>query len=248
MLQGGHRRCLRLFPAPLLRLHAGLHGRPVGDAVQPAAQGFAAPDRTGLPGQDQKGGLKRVLDVVLVFEHSPASGQDHRPMAGHQCLKCDLVVRAGITGQELPVRQPGGRSCARRGHEGVERPSPTLRSPCDWLPPKARRPARPVQRLRGESSRIHLTFFRNFQSAALGELARRCVFLAIHQASEQIRRVRLGGLRSHRRTPSLFSHGNYLHTTHADLGGRSDRRSDRRSSVRGIDQRRRLQNGDHHIR
>ena len=141
-VQGGHRRCLRLFPAPLLRLDAGLDARAVGDAVQPAAQGVAAPDRAGLPGQDEEGGLKGVLDVVLVPEDGPAGGQDHRPVPSHQGLERHLVLRAGVSGQELPVPEPDDRPApkrSRRCRNAVPNAALAMRS----APSDASRPARP---------------------------------------------------------------------------------------------------------
>jgi len=108
-VQWCHCRCLRLFPAPFLRLDAGLDRRPVGDPVQPAAKGVGTPDRARLPGQDEERALKRVLNVVLTTEHGPASGQDHRPVTGHQGLEGNFILGTGIPGQQFAVRQPDGR-------------------------------------------------------------------------------------------------------------------------------------------
>ncbi len=77
--------------------------------MQPAAQGVASTDRMRLIGEDQEGCLKGILDVVLTPEHGPAGGQDHRPVTDQQGLECGRVLRRGITGQQLPVTQPGGR-------------------------------------------------------------------------------------------------------------------------------------------
>jgi hypothetical protein len=63
----------------------------------------------GLPGQDQEGGLKRVLDILLVLENGPAGGRHRRAIPGHQGLKSDRVVLAPKTRQKLTIRQPGGR-------------------------------------------------------------------------------------------------------------------------------------------
>ncbi len=105
----------------------------------------------GLLGQNQKGGLKRVLDVVLALEHSPAGGQDHGPMTGDQGLKSDGVVRVGITGQKLPVPQSRGRPHAEKVAK-VPQGRPQTRA-CHAIGPLGRTyPARPVPHLRGKSS------------------------------------------------------------------------------------------------
>ena len=61
--------------------------------MQPAAQGVAGADRMGFPGEDEKGGLKRILGVVLALELSPAGGKDHRPMTRNQGFESDRVFR-----------------------------------------------------------------------------------------------------------------------------------------------------------
>ena len=63
-----HGRYIRLAPVPPLQFHIRLNGDPVGYPMQPASQGVAGADRTGLSGQDKERGLKRVFDVVLVLQ------------------------------------------------------------------------------------------------------------------------------------------------------------------------------------
>ena len=63
---------------------------PIRDLAQPAAQDLALADRAGSTGQDQEGGLERILDLVRVAEHAPADAQDHRPVAQDQRLEGGL--------------------------------------------------------------------------------------------------------------------------------------------------------------
>ncbi len=65
------------FPS---RFGAGLDGDPVGDLMQPAAEPVAAPDRPRLADQNQERGLKGVLGIVRIAEHSAAGTQHHRPV------------------------------------------------------------------------------------------------------------------------------------------------------------------------
>ena len=119
----GHGRCLRFMPAPPTGGDVRLHGGAIGDAVQPAAQRVGGADRAGLPRQDEEGRLEGVLDVVLVLEDGAAGGQDHRAVTGHQRLEGGLVVRLGISGQELAITQPDGGAVVEQVAEVPHGPS-----------------------------------------------------------------------------------------------------------------------------
>ncbi|MCI0463623.1 MAG: hypothetical protein L0Z62_42355, partial [Gemmataceae bacterium] len=47
-------------------------GHAMGNSVKPAGQGCLLADASRLPGQDQEGGLERILGVVRVAQRAPA--------------------------------------------------------------------------------------------------------------------------------------------------------------------------------
>ena len=59
-------------------------GRPVSDAVEPGAEPFGLPDRTGLAGQDHERGLEGVLGVVGVAEQALTDTEDERSVPHNQ--------------------------------------------------------------------------------------------------------------------------------------------------------------------
>ncbi len=92
------------------------------DPVQPRAQRARRSDaqRSGAPEEDQEGGLEGVLGRVLVAEHLPADGENHRPMAGQNRLERGLgrlipLVRASL--EQVAVGQPDGTPCAEETPE-----------------------------------------------------------------------------------------------------------------------------------
>ena len=126
-----------------LGIASSVHGGAVGDAVQPAAQGVAGADRSGLTCQDEEGGLEGVLDVVLVPEDGAAGGQDHGAMAGDQGLEGGLVAVGDIPGQELAIAEsdraavveqvaevPQGAPQYADGHDANPRECPARRGRC----------------------------------------------------------------------------------------------------------------------
>lgn len=62
----------------------GVGGDPAGDPVEPRPERVTPAQRAGLPGQDEEGGLERVLGVVGVRQRTPADPEHHRPVAGDQ--------------------------------------------------------------------------------------------------------------------------------------------------------------------
>ena len=112
--RGRHRQNLRLPHASLLRRDARLHRHAIRHPVQPAAQGLADADRPCLSGQDEERGLEGVLNVVLVPQDGPTSGQDHRSVPRHQGLKRLPILRSGVPRQELAVGQTDDRPAAEK--------------------------------------------------------------------------------------------------------------------------------------
>ena len=119
-----HGRYLRLAPVPPLQFDIRLNGDPVGYPVQPAAQGVAGADRTGLSGQDKERGLERVFDVVLVPQDGAAGGRDHRPVTRHQGGEGRPVIGRRIPGQELTIGKADGRAAVEEFDAGAARLSP----------------------------------------------------------------------------------------------------------------------------
>ena len=85
---------------------------PAGDAEEPARDRRVFADRAGLPRQDQKRGLERILGVVRVVKHAKADAEHHRAVPVDQGREGDL---GGVSGpadeplDQLAVRQRRGR-------------------------------------------------------------------------------------------------------------------------------------------
>lgn len=94
-------------------LAARFAGQPVSDAVQPAGECIAFADGGGLAGQDQKCGLKHVLDVVLVVQHRPAHAANESAVAPHQRREGIIVVMDRESLQELVVGHLVGSQLAQ---------------------------------------------------------------------------------------------------------------------------------------
>ena len=52
--------------------------------MQPRSNRVAPPETASPTGQDEEGGLERVLSVVRVAQEPPADAQDYRTVAGDQ--------------------------------------------------------------------------------------------------------------------------------------------------------------------
>ena len=100
------------------------------DAVQPARERVLHPERPGLPGQHEEGGLEGVLGGMLVAEHAPADAEDHRPVPLHQGLEGQLgavLVAGGEPRQELGIGQPGECAQVPQPMNLPEQPGPSAR-------------------------------------------------------------------------------------------------------------------------
>jgi hypothetical protein len=80
---------------------------PDGDAVQPGRDGRGSADRGGLAGQDQEGGLKRVLGRVVVREDPAAGRPDHRPVPVGEEFERGLVAVGDEPGDQVGVGHAG---------------------------------------------------------------------------------------------------------------------------------------------
>src|SRR5262249_17801006 len=88
---------------------AGFHGYAVGDPVQPVGDRALLADGAGLFGEDEEGGLERVLRVLLVPQEVPADAQDERAVARQQGGERGLILLGaeglqGLGGVQLPRR------------------------------------------------------------------------------------------------------------------------------------------------
>jgi hypothetical protein len=59
--------------------------------MQPRAKRIAWAQCPCPPNQDEKGRLKRIVNVGFRTEHPPARAQDHGPMPGDDRLEGDLI-------------------------------------------------------------------------------------------------------------------------------------------------------------
>src|SRR5262245_35510906 len=73
--------------------------------VEPVGDHLARQDGSSLADEDEKGGLKCVLGVVVVAKETAAYSPDHRCMSPHQRSQCGLLAVAQVALQQLPVRQ-----------------------------------------------------------------------------------------------------------------------------------------------
>jgi hypothetical protein len=77
--------------------------------MQPTADGFQLANRPRLASQQEESGLKRVLGILDVFQHSAAHAQHHRAVALQQGGKGPLILFRCKAFQEIPV----ARLCVR---------------------------------------------------------------------------------------------------------------------------------------
>jgi hypothetical protein len=68
-----------LVLAPLGQRCSRLEGRPVGNAVQPTAQGRCLPDRTRIASKNEESGLEGILGVRLAGPCCPADVRKGEP-------------------------------------------------------------------------------------------------------------------------------------------------------------------------
>jgi hypothetical protein len=81
----------------------GIHGSPVGDAVEPARYGSGLPDGGGFGGEDQKSDLESVIGILFVMQNLPADRANQSTVTVDERGESLLVVTGDITLQELGV-------------------------------------------------------------------------------------------------------------------------------------------------
>gem|GEM_PF-5728773 len=112
------RGCYRDTGGSLAEFQSGVHRHP----VQPRPHAHAA-NRAGLPGQDEKRGLERILDVGFAPEDTATSGPDGIGVPKDQQLKCDVVAVPSEAPEQFPVGnvvpyRKGGRKQAEEEPSG----------------------------------------------------------------------------------------------------------------------------------
>ncbi len=75
--------------------------------MKPGGQRLADPQGPSLANQDEERRLKRILDVLGLAEDSPADGDNHGPVPGHEGSKSRFVPILGKSLNELRIRQAG---------------------------------------------------------------------------------------------------------------------------------------------
>jgi hypothetical protein len=83
----------------------GTQGDAIRDLVEPARHRPLAADALGLPHQREKRGLKGVLRLLLMPQHSQANAQHHGSMSPDENLERGLVAGLDEALQELAIRE-----------------------------------------------------------------------------------------------------------------------------------------------
>jgi hypothetical protein len=78
---------------------AEVHGYP----VQPCGQRCLLADGTGLPCQDQEGGLEGILGVLFIAKHPPADTQNQGAMPPKKHGEGSLVTTLDESAEQFPV-------------------------------------------------------------------------------------------------------------------------------------------------
>src|SRR5262249_25074908 len=91
--------------APPRRRDPCLLGNAVGHAMKPAGERSPRLQGSGLPAQDQEGGLECVLRVLVVPQNPPAQAKNPGTVAADQQRKGRLVTPGEETVQQLAIGQ-----------------------------------------------------------------------------------------------------------------------------------------------
>jgi hypothetical protein len=79
--------------------------------VKPDREGFVSANGGGLPGEDEKGGLKGVLGVVSVAQHLPADAEHKRTVSLQEGGEGSFIASSDELLQQVrvvPVTAPRG--------------------------------------------------------------------------------------------------------------------------------------------
>jgi hypothetical protein len=91
-----------------------------GNAVQPACDGCFFADGCGLAHQHQEGGLKGVLNILFVFQNTPANGPNHAAVPLYQFFKRGFIALEGEPLQQVIVGRRPSRGPAKVGFQEVQ--------------------------------------------------------------------------------------------------------------------------------
>src|SRR4051812_34445566 len=84
--------------------------------MEPGAERVPYPELGRLATQDEEGGLKGILSLILVVEDLTADAKHHRPMPLHQSSECGLSGHPAFRPeslQQLAIRQSDHRPHAK---------------------------------------------------------------------------------------------------------------------------------------
>ena len=103
---------------------------PQGDSEEPARERINTPDRSAVPGQDQKRRLRGVFRIMEVAQDVTAHAQNHAAMALDERGERGRRVSVAAAGQEpleqQPVRQRSQRTRCEHGLQVFESPCSIL--------------------------------------------------------------------------------------------------------------------------
>src|SRR5262249_37337728 len=98
----------------MLTCHLGFcsNGRSVSHTVKPTRHGFPFGNGVSLSNQNEKCGLKSILNILVIRKHPPADGEYQWAVSLHQGAEGVFISLGNEPLQELTVCHIGGRSPA----------------------------------------------------------------------------------------------------------------------------------------
>src|SRR5262245_15105671 len=98
-----HHDHLPFFGVAPGKLPPDRHRRAKRDAIEPTRQLLARTDRVRLAGQDQEGGLKRILGILQPADYAMAHSEDHCPVAADQGSESGFISTAKKIREQLTI-------------------------------------------------------------------------------------------------------------------------------------------------
>jgi hypothetical protein len=109
---------LHLFRPSSCGRHADFLSRPVGHAVEPAADRVTGRYRRRLADKHEEGGLEGILGVVQVRQETAAHTQHRRAVPSNQGLESGCVTCCHVAAKQLPVGEFGAGELGKRVEDG----------------------------------------------------------------------------------------------------------------------------------